>query len=154
MAGNLHVGKAGQLAALSEFLLHGYNVAIPEVDIGDDAYVVHDQLGRVWRLQVKTTNGIRMRYGYSGRFQVPLKQFWAELVPPLVYVLVLRMGIGHWEMVVISQSDLQEEHRTYGVGTSQAETLDLYLAFREIDVVCSGRSFQRYRNNCDLSPYL
>ena len=30
-----HLGKAGQLAAMAEFLLRGYNVAIPEVDVGD-----------------------------------------------------------------------------------------------------------------------
>jgi hypothetical protein len=150
MAGNLHVGKAGQLAALSEFLLHGYNVAIPEVDIGDDAYVVHDPLGRVWRLQVKTTIGIRMRYGFSARFQVPLKQLWASLRPPLVYVLVLRKAFGQWEFVVIPQMTLQEENRSHGVGTTQEDTLDLYLAFRESDLVCSGRSFQHFRNNCEL----
>ena len=31
MAGKSHIGKAGHLAAMAEFLLRGYNVAMPEV---------------------------------------------------------------------------------------------------------------------------
>ena len=40
MARENYVGRAGQLAVMSEFLLRGYNVAIPEVDEGDDVLVV------------------------------------------------------------------------------------------------------------------
>jgi hypothetical protein len=39
---------------MAEFLLRGYNVAMPEVDIGDDIFVVHDREGELWRVQVKT----------------------------------------------------------------------------------------------------
>jgi hypothetical protein len=42
MASKSHIGKAGHLAAMAEFLLRGYNVAQPEVDIGDDIFVVND----------------------------------------------------------------------------------------------------------------
>lgn len=37
---HLYVGRAGQMAAMAEFLLRGYNVAVPEVDVGDDIFVV------------------------------------------------------------------------------------------------------------------
>lgn len=30
------------MAVMAEFLVRGYNVAIPEVDIGDDIFVVRD----------------------------------------------------------------------------------------------------------------
>ena len=33
------------MAVMSEFLDRGYNVAVPEVDIGDDIFVVHDGSG-------------------------------------------------------------------------------------------------------------
>ena len=56
MATSLHVGKAGQLAVMSEFALRGYNVAIPEIDTGDDVFVVNDQKGAMSRIQVKTAN--------------------------------------------------------------------------------------------------
>lgn len=39
-----YTGKAGQLFAMSEFLMLGYNVAIPEVDRGDDIFVVRDSM--------------------------------------------------------------------------------------------------------------
>lgn len=39
---HLFTGKAGQMAVMAEFLLRGYNVAVPEVDIGDDVLVVKD----------------------------------------------------------------------------------------------------------------
>jgi hypothetical protein len=39
MARENYVGRAGQLAVMAEFLLRGYNVAIPEVDEGDDIFV-------------------------------------------------------------------------------------------------------------------
>ena len=40
---NLYVGRAGQMAVISEFLIRGWNVAVPEVDIGDDLLVIKDQ---------------------------------------------------------------------------------------------------------------
>jgi hypothetical protein len=38
MPGSGYVGKAGQLAVMGEFLLRGYNVAMPEVDVGDEIF--------------------------------------------------------------------------------------------------------------------
>ena len=35
---HLYLGKAGHLTVMSEFLMRGWNVAIPEVDIGDDIF--------------------------------------------------------------------------------------------------------------------
>jgi hypothetical protein len=37
-----YFGAAGQLAAMSKFLIRGYNVAIPQVDVGEDVLVVDD----------------------------------------------------------------------------------------------------------------
>ena len=56
MAGTGHVGKSGQLAVMSELLLRGYNVAMPEVDVGDDVFVVRDEEESVTRVQVKSAN--------------------------------------------------------------------------------------------------
>jgi hypothetical protein len=38
---------------MSEFLMRGWNVAVPEVDIGDDIFVVRDENGEFVRVQVK-----------------------------------------------------------------------------------------------------
>ena len=49
---NLYVGRAGQMAVMAEFLVRGYNVAVPEVDVGDDIFVVKDNDGEYSRVQV------------------------------------------------------------------------------------------------------
>jgi hypothetical protein len=41
---------------MSEFLLRGWNVAIPEVDEGDDIFVVRHETSRLMRIQVKASN--------------------------------------------------------------------------------------------------
>jgi len=51
---NLYLGSAGQTWVMSEFLARGYNVAVPEVDRGDDLFVVQDESGDFDRIQVKT----------------------------------------------------------------------------------------------------
>jgi hypothetical protein len=45
----------GLPAVMSEFLTRGWNVAIPEVDIGDDIFVVQDDDGTMRRVQVETS---------------------------------------------------------------------------------------------------
>jgi hypothetical protein len=47
---NQYRGKAGHLYIMSEFLMLVWNVAIPEVDIGDDIFVVQDDNGTLRRV--------------------------------------------------------------------------------------------------------
>ena len=49
---SLYLGKAGERYVMSEFLARGWNVAMPDVDIGDDIFVVGDNLGIFQRIQV------------------------------------------------------------------------------------------------------
>ena len=62
---NLYIGRAGQMAVMSEFLCRGYNVAIPEVDVGDDIFVVRDLDGAFSRIQVKTSISVKTKGGYT-----------------------------------------------------------------------------------------
>ena len=41
----LYTGRSGHFVVMAEFLYRGYNVAIPEVDVGDDIFVVKDDDG-------------------------------------------------------------------------------------------------------------
>jgi hypothetical protein len=47
---HLYLGKTWHLAVMSEFLILGWNVAIPEADIGDDIFVVQDDMGTLNRV--------------------------------------------------------------------------------------------------------
>ena len=42
----------------------GWNVAIPEVDIGDDIFVVQDDNGTLRRVQVKTSTSTDRKESY------------------------------------------------------------------------------------------
>ena len=69
---HLYLGKAGQAYVMSQFLVRGWNVAVPEVDIGDDMFVVRDAVGDFSRIQVKTANIVNRKSGYSAQFSVPI----------------------------------------------------------------------------------
>ena len=49
---HLYLGKGGELYVMSEFLARGWNVAMPQVDVGDDIFVVEDNQGIFQRVQV------------------------------------------------------------------------------------------------------
>ncbi|HVX01096.1 MAG TPA: hypothetical protein VHA52_11795, partial [Candidatus Babeliaceae bacterium] len=70
---NSYLGKAGHLNVMSEFLMLGWNVAIPEVDIGDDIFVVQDDNGTLRRVQVKTSTSTVRTGSFSGQFSVSVK---------------------------------------------------------------------------------
>jgi hypothetical protein len=153
MAKENFVGRAGQLAVMAEFLLRGYNVAIPEVDVGDDVLVVSDPVEQLWRVQVKTALAVGRSYGYSGRYQVPLVQLQTPGPVPLYYAFVLRRE-AVWDFVILPREFLQEEHQAFEVGSSTQESLVLHLAFRTAGVTCSGRDWQAYRNNWSAWPVM
>lgn len=154
MPGTNYVGKAGDLVVMSEFLLRGFNVAMPEVDVGDDVFVVDDREGTLDRIQVKTATGVRRVNGVSGKFSVSLEQLAKAKRPDLNYVFALRQGVGQWEFLVISREKLRRQVRRHGVGKVSGDNLILYFSFQEAEVICSQRNFQQYRNNWDRWPVI
>jgi hypothetical protein len=151
MAGSGYVGKAGQLAAMAEFLLRGYNVAMPEVDVGDDIFVVHDRSGQLWRIQVKTAVGVRRGYGYSGRFAVNRQQLCTEKDPDLFYVFALRASRG-WEFLIVPRRRLDGEQERFNLGSPAGEEILFNFRFGNSQVLCGERDFQPCRNNWDAWP--
>lgn len=73
---NSYTGRGGQFAVMAEFVVRGYNVAIPEIDVGDDIFVVKDSNGDLSRVQVKTASGKSLsRTGcYGATFSIPYSQ--------------------------------------------------------------------------------
>ena len=87
---HLYLGKAGHLTVMSEFLTRGWNVAIPEVDIGDDIFVVQDDNGTLRRVQVKTSTSTPGQKNYTGQFNVPIKQLRNISNVPIHYVFITK----------------------------------------------------------------
>ncbi len=153
MPSKAHIGKAGHLAAMAEFLLRGYNVAQPEVDVGDDIFVVHDRTGKLWRIQVKTAIGKQKRYGWSGQFIVREEQLETKKEPDLYYILALRCGTK-WEFLVAEREQLYQEREQHDVGTLSAGAITFTVRCHAIDVFCSAQNWRHFRNNWSEWPML
>lgn len=99
------------MAVMAEYLVRGWNVAIPEVDIGDDIFVVRDSDGNLSRIQVKTASAQERANGYSAKFSLSLTQLTRFITPDLSYIFVVRRN-HRWEsFVVIDRDALKEESR-------------------------------------------
>jgi hypothetical protein len=104
-----YLGMAGHHAAMSEFLYRGYNVAVPAVDIGDDAYVVEDRMGTMWRLQVKTSDQPEASVGTYLLSRRQLREIKAN---ELFFMFMLRWE-DRWRFVLIRRDKLAELRDTY-----------------------------------------
>jgi hypothetical protein len=151
---NLYVGRAGQMAVMAEFLWRGWNVAIPEVDVGEDIFVVKDESGDLWRVQVKTATAQPQRNGYFAQFSISWKQLEAPRTPDLVYIFAIRT-LASWEpFIVIDRQVLWDEHKNYGIGSVSRGDLILRLSVQDRECQCANRDFRAYRNDWSRWPVL
>jgi hypothetical protein len=127
-AGNAHLylGKAGHLRVMSEFLLRGYNVATPEVDIGDDVYVVQDDSGKLWKIQVKTATANPSKKGYSAQVKMPLKQLRLVRDPEITYIVAIRYKKEWQPYIILQRPKLDGFYKREGIGSRSGA----YVMFR------------------------
>ncbi len=118
MGGTSYTGKAGHLAVMGELALRGYNVAMPEIDIGDDLFVVNDTTGAMWRVQVKTSLVRRhQKTSTQYSFRVKASAISKCATPDLHFVFVMRAS-DRWRFLVVSRQVLQNYVRASKMGTS------------------------------------
>lgn len=142
------------MAAMAEFLWRGWNVAFPEVDVGEDIFVIKDEGGQLWRVQVKTATAQLQRDGYSAQFSVSLRQLETVRVPDLVYVFVVRRA-SFWEpFIIINRDTLWNEYRIHGIGNVSQGNLILRFNVQDSRLQCSDRDFLVYRNDWSRWPVL
>ena len=129
---------------MAEFLTRGWNVAIPEVDIGDDIFVVQDDNGTLRRVQVKTSTSTVRQLGFSGQFNVPLTQLRNITNIPVHYVFIVRNN-DHWTRPVIIRQDYLLDHFQDGkIGSEHNGNLNLYFSYFTDKVECSGLDLSKY----------
>lgn len=166
-----HLGRTGQFAAMTEILARGWNVAIPEVDVGDDVFVAQDDGAQLARVQLKTTVTTRVedRRWRSKTVTLPLRQLMRQNEPvPLTYAFAVRVE-DRWQFIVVPRDTLRsmwdqfqeagrvaaEEGRSRGgrptkVPGAPASGAGIQFTFTDDDVTAwGGRSFQAFRNNWD-----
>lgn len=148
---HLYLGKAGHLAVMSEFLTRGWNVAIPEVDIGDDIFVVQDDNGLLRRVQVKTSTSTVRQKGYSGRFRVPLTQLSTISTILVHYVFIVRHNDQWTKPLIIRQDYLLDHWANNHIGSEHDENLTLYFSYTADKVGCSKVDLSQYI--CDFTDF-
>jgi hypothetical protein len=143
---NLYVGRAGQMVVMAEFLWRGWNVAIPEVDVGEDIFVVEDQTGELSRVQVKTATAQSRGEGYTAQFTLSFQQLRTTRVPDLIYVFAIREG-SRWEPFIIMDRDtLNTEQQVYRIGSVSGESVTFRLVWDNSKLRCGHRDFGQYRD--------
>lgn len=148
---NQYLGKAGHLAVMSEFLIRGWNVAIPEVDIGDDIYVVQDENGTLRKVQVKTSSATKRSKNLSGQFQVPIKQLKNITDSRVYYVFILRYDNFWTKPIIIRQDYLLDHFENNKVGTEYKGKITFYFSYNDEKIYCSKQDFSKYI--CDYSDF-
>jgi hypothetical protein len=116
-----HFGRAGEYFAMSELLLRGWNVAVPVVDVGDDAFVIDDRDKATRRLQVKTSAARPMdRGGVRATFNLSRDQLRVAQPIELFYMLMMRVG-ATWRFLIVPRADLLDIRVAY-VESAKART--------------------------------
>ena len=151
---NQYLGKAGHLAVMSEFLIRGWNVAIPEVDIGDDIFVVQDDNGTLRRVQVKTATATERRSGFSGQFSVSVKNLRNISTIPVHYVFIIRQNNQWTSPVIIRQDYLLDHFENNNVGKQHEGNIIFYFSFANGNVECSGQNFTDYIHDYSDFPLI
>ncbi len=141
---NQYLGKAGHLAIMSEFLMLGWNVAIPEVDIGDDIFVVQDDNGTLRRVQVKTSTSTSRKDSFSGQFNVSVKSLQNISNIPVHYVFMVRHNDEWSKPVIIRQDYLLNHFENDKVGSAAKGNITFYFSFSKGKAECSGQDFSKY----------
>ena len=151
---NLYLGKAGQLAIMSYFLARGWNVATPEVDVGDDLFVVEDKKGIFYRVQVKTAQAIERQNGYSSQFNIPLAQLQTRIDPEIYFVFMIYLNDEWSDKIIIPRSNLFEIFNDSKIGSISGENLIVYFSFQNNRILCSGVDLSEFRNNFENFPII
>jgi hypothetical protein len=147
---NLYLGKAGQMAVMSRFLIRGWNVAIPEVDVGDDLFVVEDKKGIFFRVQVKTAQAVsaQTQNSYSARFKISLRQLSFPIEPEIYYAFVVANDYQFPHLLLIRRSVLLELYQNHEIGSLAGDdNLLLYFIFQDQKVMCSKVDFTSFLEN-------
>ena len=106
------------MAVLAELLARGRNVAVPEVDVGEDVFAFQDGQHGLDRLQVKTANAtpLQEKGRYAADVSVPPRQLLAPDDPPLVYVFPVRLEERWVDFLILGRAELSLLKDSVGIG--------------------------------------
>ena len=142
---NAYLGKAGHLRVMSDFLIRAWNVAIPEVDVGDDIFVVRDESGTLQRVQVKTATAMDHKGTFSARFNMKAKQLENPAETLVHYVFIVRIRNGWTKPIIVRQDFLMAHMIESKIRATPQGDYNVYLSFGKANtVLCNKRSWKKY----------
>jgi hypothetical protein len=147
-----YFGQSGQFAVMSELLSLHLNVAIPEVDVGDDILVIRDKDGTWYRVQVKSANAKERKNNYSAQFKLRLDQLSNPTTPELFYILVIRKEQKWADFIIIKRSDLNSLKQINNIGSVSGKHLILYFSIKNSKVYCGKNDLTNYKDNWSIFP--
>lgn len=124
-----------------------WNVAIPEVDIGDDIFVVQDDNGTLRRVQVKTSASTSRKSSFSAQFNVLVKNLRNITNILEHYIFVVRHNDEWSKPVVIRQNYLLDYFESNNGGSEVNGNITFYFSYTNGKVECSGQDFTKYVSN-------
>lgn len=151
---NSYMGRSAQLSVMSKLADLGYQVSVPEVDVGRDVLIFLNTGDAVTAVQVKSTDCRRLTEpaAYHGTIDVPLSQLVSG--GELYYVFVFGFA-GEWlDHLVISREQLHELQASEGIGSEYVKGKKVHLKFRftfrsagtKAGVRCGQVVFDGFRN--------
>jgi PD-(D/E)XK endonuclease len=150
----IYKGKAAQLHVMSQLLLRGWNVAIPEIDTGDDVLVVKDETGELRKVQVKSTYTVLQqdRNHFKVKFNIPGKQLTREQPVELTYFfVVLKNGVWHSQIIIIQRDQLEYKLSLMKENTNK-ENINFYVTFSKKKAISQSEDFSGFINDYSLFP--
>jgi hypothetical protein len=158
-----HFGRAGEYFAMSELLLRGWNVAVPVVDVGDDAFVIDDRDKTTRRVQVKTAAAEQAARGGTrptcvrAVFNLSREQLRTAQPIELFYMLMVRYPT-HWRALIIPRLDLLRFRSAYlakgGTGAGRRPVADGDATTDGLTLVVEIEDDKAVAWGAALDPYL
>jgi len=157
-----YVGTAGQLAVMAEFAARGYNVAMPEIDYGDDVFVTLQDTAKIWRIQVKTATptakNTTVKKPRSERYQLAVGETFLndkDDNPPVYIVFCLRFS-NIWRFLIIPRARLAEYHKDHQIGQQSGDNIKFDVAIHyegtaKGKILCGGQELTRWEQ--EWSPW-
>ena len=147
---SLYIGRSGELAVLSEFLSRGYNAATPEIDIGEDVFVIEDGQEGYWPVQVKTATSEELQDGSChAQFTFRRDQLLKAPNVELTYVLALRQNHRWTSFLVIPRRSLERLYRLGHLGSQRGEVLTWEFVYEGSTRRCQQANFTAFESDWD-----
>ena len=137
---------------MAELLLRGWNAATPEVDTGDDIFVVHDADGQLVRVQVKTANVSVASGQDTALFNLSNAQLVRPILPALVYVFAIRRADAWDAFIALRQADLRTVVRQAHITPNSDGRILLRIDVADERVACAGYDLSPLRNTWKPFP--